>query len=287
MKTEFARRCRGRGRAWIVFCDRAEVVNWLPHMRHCYGIQVAVILPGSCGPHPSELPVSWWLGPGIPVDLDEDAVDREGKRAVSERQSDNLPGPRPSTGRDHDSMSDSRIPTVALCLTLLCGLAAASVWFWRSRNQAPTPPVPASAPTSQGGSDSKRKVAASTPSSGQGVGVLPVAKVTTIDVSRSIRMPDGKYLPALNGVLNPPALTWPTGRPYSPVVGTERDTRGDEWYVHADGSKSTMTMIQMNRQGRMSDEPVSYVATPQANLPVLDESKDPKRKLETPLEIKR
>ena len=93
-------------------------------------------------------------------------------------------------------------------------------------------------------------------------------KVTTIDVSRSIRMPDGKYLPALNGVLNPPALTWPSGRIYSPVVGTERDTHGNDWYLHADGSKSTMQMIDMNRLGKTSREAVSYVATPQASLPV-------------------
>lgn len=170
-------------------------------------------------------------------------------------------------------MNESRFPKVALALTFACGLAAASVWFWWDRGQTPGLPTPASAPSSLSGGPAKAHEATPMRSGGQGVGTMPIAKATTVDVSRSIRMPDGKYLPALNGVLNPPALTWPTGRPYSPVVGTERDTRGDDWYVHADGSKSTMKMIQMNRQGRISVEPVSYVANPQPTLPVLDESR--------------
>lgn len=155
-----------------------------------------------------------------------------------------------------------------LILSLVLGaLLGGTAWYLTRESAAPSrDPGPGSRP-------------ASSPASSAGVATDlratslggPVPQGQTVDVSRSIRMPDGKYLPALNGVLNPPNLTWPKSRPYSPVVSTERDTKGQEWYVHADGSKSTMTMIDMKRGERVSREAVSYVATPQAALPVRDD----------------
>lgn len=161
---------------------------------------------------------------------------------------------------------DRKTPALLLTVILLGAAGGAAIWYLTAKpgtsDEARTPPIP--------------EKPASTPSVAKTPGPVTAAPLqpqnpNTIDVSRSIRMPDGKYLPALNGVLNPPALGWPKDRPYSPVVGTERDTRGNDWYLHADGSKSTMNMIDMNRGGRVVREAVTQVANPQAALPVQHE----------------
>ncbi len=83
---------------------------------------------------------------------------------------------------------------------------------------------------------------------------------------RLLKLPTGEYVPALNGVLNPAAMQWPSTIPYSPIVGRERDSHGQDWYVHADGSKSTTTMVFRSDLGRM--DPVTQVANPNATLPM-------------------
>ena len=63
--------------------------------------------------------------------------------------------------------------------------------------------------------------------------------------------PDDNNFPALNGVTVPIKLIWTSDRAYSPIVGTLRDGPPQylEWYVHADGSHSTTTMMRLRRGG--------------------------------------
>ncbi|MFQ5506754.1 MAG: hypothetical protein ACE5F1_18440 [Planctomycetota bacterium] len=79
------------------------------------------------------------------------------------------------------------------------------------------------------------------------------------------RFPDGTWLPALNGVENAPPFQGWTGR-YSPVV---RIARGElDWYVHANGSRSTVQMVKFEAKGRTWYSPQWVVARPRKTLPI-------------------
>ena len=78
-------------------------------------------------------------------------------------------------------------------------------------------------------------------------------------------MPDGTQVPMLNGVTELAANPWPGDVPYSPIVGKETDPSGQDWYVHADGTKSTMQMVWRSDLGR--HDGVFQVARPGPVLP--------------------
>lgn len=81
---------------------------------------------------------------------------------------------------------------------------------------------------------------------------VPLADVPRPVIPKTaITYPDGSSLPALNGVTVPIKLIWPSGRPYSPIIGKRVEGAPDflEWYVHADGSHSTTAMMQVRRGG--------------------------------------
>ncbi len=65
-----------------------------------------------------------------------------------------------------------------------------------------------------------------------------------------VKLPNHEYLPALNGCMDPPAMQWPPGKPYSPVVGTRVFADGVEWYVHENGFFSTTHMVHNSQLGR-------------------------------------
>jgi hypothetical protein len=65
----------------------------------------------------------------------------------------------------------------------------------------------------------------------------PEAKVPT---ERRLKMPDGSFVPTLNGVVNPAPIAWGSV-PYSPIVRKQIDPTV-EWYVHADGTYTTTIM---------------------------------------------
>lgn len=80
-----------------------------------------------------------------------------------------------------------------------------------------------------------------------------------------IRYPDGTYMPALNGVRNPPPLQWPSDLPFTPIVG-KRVSAGVEWYVHADGTQTTTQMVFRSDLGR--EDATIQIARPRPALPV-------------------
>ena len=80
------------------------------------------------------------------------------------------------------------------------------------------------------------------------------------DLSAYVKLPDGTFAPALNGVRNAPAMAWPEGVLFAPIIGKEKTPQGQEWYMHADGAKSTTTVVFRQDLGR--HDPMTQVAIP-------------------------
>ena len=91
------------------------------------------------------------------------------------------------------------------------------------------------------------------------------------NVSAMVRLPDGTYMPTLNGVENPPPLPWPQNRPWSPIIGRERGGDGLEWFVHADGVKTQLRMLY--RTDIRREDKSWIVAEPAQPKPIADQHK--------------
>ena len=89
----------------------------------------------------------------------------------------------------------------------------------------------------------------------------PTPVRTPQDRSRMLQLPDGTFVPALNGAIRPPPISWPNDKPWSPIVGREIDTLGNEWYVHADGTKTITNMLWRSDLGRKDGSTQSYHPT--------------------------
>lgn len=90
----------------------------------------------------------------------------------------------------------------------------------------------------------------------------PVEEIARED---RFQLPDGSWAPALNGAKNPAPLDWPPDIPYAPIVKRVTDPLGQDWYVHADGSKSTTVMTWREDLGRY--DAVTNLANPTAAAP--------------------
>ncbi|MFM1871477.1 MAG: hypothetical protein RL398_899 [Planctomycetota bacterium] len=88
----------------------------------------------------------------------------------------------------------------------------------------------------------------------------PVAATTPV-----LKFPDGSTAPMLNGVKESVELVWNKG-PYSPIKEKIVD-HGLEWYVHEDGSHSTVQMVEVNGV----PAPIGIVATPTEALPTFEQ----------------
>lgn len=141
--------------------------------------------------------------------------------------------------------SSYAVPISVLGLSLV----GAGIWLALRKPAVEVPPPTASQPTSVS--------RPSVPELTAKEGITPTRSPT--DVHAMVRYPDGTYLPALNGVRGAPAFQWPAGRPFSPVVG-KIGAPPNEWYVHADGCRSTTTMTY--RSDIQRESPMSHVAEP-------------------------
>jgi hypothetical protein len=89
----------------------------------------------------------------------------------------------------------------------------------------------------------------------------PVPAANSPDPSRALVLPDGTAVPCLNGAHDCESLARAWGNwPWSPIVGVQRSDVGVEWYVHADGSRSTTEMKFRSDLGR--DDAITRVAHP-------------------------
>ncbi len=139
---------------------------------------------------------------------------------------------------------------------VLAASAGAAWWGW-PRDEVAAPvvdPVPAAAPAP----------AAVVPAGGETVPPAPPPAAPAASPGL-VKFPDGSSAAALNGVTAEVTLVW-NDRPYSPIKQKIVD-RGWEWYVHEDGSHSTVRMVEVN--GVLA--PIGIVASPTESLPVLED----------------
>lgn len=86
--------------------------------------------------------------------------------------------------------------------------------------------------------------------------------------------PDGSTRDALNGVGADVTILWSPERPFAPIVGTFHD-RGWDWYRHADGTLTTVQILEINGVPQVcpltahpeAAVPVAPWATPDASAP--------------------
>lgn len=104
----------------------------------------------------------------------------------------------------------------------------------------------------------------------------PAARAAPAEVADELTLllPDGARVPALNGARSPQAMreVWPVSVPWSPITGVEHSPAGIDWYVHADGSRSTTQMVWRADLGRM--DAMTRLARPAPRVPLPVATKD-------------
>lgn len=137
--------------------------------------------------------------------------------------------------------------------TLACAALAAAAPWWSSPHEA--------APGGNAVPESKPVAPAPAPV----VEVVPAARTNAaradVDRSRELELPDGTFVPALNGSVGATKLAEFWGPlPWSPIAGVERSSAGIDWYRHEDGSYSTTQMVWRKDLGRY--EAMTRIAHP-------------------------
>ncbi len=150
-------------------------------------------------------------------------------------------------------MSERAVVPIVVGGLLLAGALSFGLYLWK-RGPAPAPAPAATAPT--------------TPPVPVGPGTPVTAQPTApAAAEKLLTLPDGSRVPLLNGVDQVPAYGWPHDRPWSPIVGKIRE--GDlDYYVHADGSRSTTMMVWVPQRQRR--EAVGVVQNPAPVQPIPD-----------------
>ena len=109
--------------------------------------------------------------------------------------------------------------------------------------------------------------AAPLPASGSLARTEPVETAAAPDAT-ALLLPDGSRVPALNGARSPQPMreVWPVSVPWSPITGVEHSPAGIDWFVHADGSRSTTQMVWRADLGRM--DAMTRLARPMPRTPL-------------------
>ncbi len=90
----------------------------------------------------------------------------------------------------------------------------------------------------------------------------------TEPIENALVYPDGKMLPALNGVTGQVRITWPPHREYTPLLGIETSADGEQWYHHEGDIWITTIKVEMNRQGKRSIEAVGKTVEKRPTVPL-------------------
>lgn len=138
-------------------------------------------------------------------------------------------------------------------------LLAAALGWWVLSSSPPAEvgsPEPTKAPAQ---TDPTQPV---TPVAGQ---VAPSAGAASNASKAKLLYPDGSTAELLNGVTEPVKLVWNSG-PFTPIKDKILD-QGIEWYVHEDGTRSTVRMIAINGV----PAPIGLVAKPTEALPTSED----------------
>ncbi len=105
---------------------------------------------------------------------------------------------------------------------------------------------------------------------------VPVGKMARVD--HGIPMPDGSFLPLLNGMTQAPPINRSSslGDP-GPIVAKTVDSAGFEWWIHADGSTTTSKYKEVVLQdGTRYWDPASLHTAPQPEGSTFDVGPDGK-----------
>ncbi len=148
--------------------------------------------------------------------------------------------------------SGSRALLVIVLALAGAGSVAWTFVFFSARESAP-PASPSVSPGSELPGQVPVVAADATPDH---VAVAPAQ-----DAPAQVQFPDGSSAPALNGVTESVKLVW-NDRPFAKVKEKIVDS-GWEWYVHEDGSRSTVKMVDLNGV----PAPIGIVASPTEALP--------------------
>lgn len=125
----------------------------------------------------------------------------------------------------------------ATLLLLLGGLATASLLLARNDAAAPTTRAATHAEAGDLHPD------AAPPAPAAAAGSAATRTDTPANHAHDLELPDGTFVPALNGAVDAaPLATYWGPFPWSPIVGVQ-SADGIDWYQHADGSFSTTQMV--------------------------------------------
>jgi len=126
---------------------------------------------------------------------------------------------------------------------------------------SPVPPSVAAAPAPP---------AAAAPITVVPITVVPVAAARDPQArDRQLELPDGTFVPTLNGATGALSLGKCWGaRPWSPIERIERSDLGIDWYVHADGTRTTTEMKWRDDLRRL--DAMTRIAVPQGEPPPLE-----------------
>lgn len=137
-------------------------------------------------------------------------------------------------------------------------------------------PAEASPPEAQGAAANSERSATEFDADTPGIHPEPRSEVS--DLHGKLELPDGTFVPTLNGVESAPALgrSWRPSIPWSPIERIETAPDGVQWYVHADGTRSTTVMawhsqqaqwVAVTRVGHPTDAPTGPGPGPAAPSP--------------------
>ncbi|MBK8980301.1 MAG: hypothetical protein IPM29_30740 [Planctomycetes bacterium] len=171
-----------------------------------------------------------------------------------------------------------------LLLILALALAGALTWWLQSRRPAGAGDAPPSAAASDAdGGRAPRTDAAGAdqpanpplrtaelppdePRDGRSVAIDPASvrvDPQTVPARDRVALPDGTWVRPLNDVYGLDHLAWPRNEPWAPIVGIRTEPNGQRWYVHADGSRTTMIMMWRDDLGRLDPVQQRYKPHPE------------------------
>ncbi|MCR9247812.1 MAG: hypothetical protein NXI31_22520 [bacterium] len=151
---------------------------------------------------------------------------------------------------------------VALLLAIAAGAVIVAVGRWASDDGASGGAAPVRAEARDRGEADQREPVE------PAVAVEPIQRPRAATATARLELPDGSHVEPLNGVSGRLSLTGHWGnRPWSPIVGVERSDRGVDWYVHADGTRSTTEMKWRSDLGRK--DAMVRLAVPQHGTPAI------------------
>jgi hypothetical protein len=138
-------------------------------------------------------------------------------------------------------------------ISLLVAFAATALFEWPRANATQPIVTPIATPAVATPAVAHAAAASAPDAERAGPVPAPVGGAGAAAHRRELQLPDGSYVPALNGAEGAPPLQlfWEAGRPWSPIVGVARSDAGVDWYVHADGSRSTTEMKWRGDLGRL------------------------------------